>query len=357
VDDTPANLFALRALLEPMGYEIVTAESGEKALACAVESTFALVLLDVMMPGMDGYETLKRLRGIPGFDGTPVLLVTAYEPLARVIEHAYAMGASDYVFKPIAPKVLIAKVEVFMALHNRDLELQRRGEALAAKDRQIAILAHDLRTPLTAIEMVAESMARRDPSPRNLTQTERIIRAARRMDAMTRDLLDFARIGDGGLPMARTEADLGQVVREAIEEVGAAHPERPIDVDLSGDLSGNWDAERLQQALANLVANAVQYGTGEIAVRARRRGADVELMVWNEGAPIPESRIGHIFEPFERGHAGGTGLGLGLYIVREIVRAHGGSVRVSSSREGGTLFTLVLPTETSRERLTAQGPP
>jgi signal transduction histidine kinase len=349
VDDTPANLFAVRALLEPTGYEIVTAESGEKALACAAESAFALVLLDVMMPGMDGYETLKRLRGLPGFDSTPVLLVTAYEPLAQMIEQAYALGASDYVFKPIAPKVLIAKVGVFMALNNRDLELRRWGEALAAKDRQIAILAHDLRAPLTTIETVAESMARHDRSPRNQIQTERILRTARRMDAMTRDLLDFARIGDGGLPMARTETDLGQVVREAVEEIGAAHPERSIDIDVRGDLSGLWDAGRLQQALANLVVNAVQYGKGQIAVRAQRRGTDAELMVWNEGAPIPEARIDQIFEPFERGQAGGTGLGLGLYIVREIVRAHGGSVRVSSSPDQGTVFTLVLPTQASTE--------
>jgi signal transduction histidine kinase len=343
VDDTPANLMALCALLEPMGHEIVMASSGRRALACAAQSEFALVLLDVMMPGMDGFETLSRLRQLPKFDGTPVLLLTAYEPQPRMVEHAYAMGAADYVFKPIAPDVLRAKVEVFVSLYRRGLELRRRGEALATKDRYIAILAHDLRAPLTTIGVTAQSLARREPSPRTQEQAGRIFKAAHRMDRMVEDLLNFARVGAGGLPIVRTEVDLAAVIREAIDELGTVHPDRPIDLDIDGSLRGLWDRERLQQMLSNLIVNAIKYGVGRIAVRAHRLGSQVELAVWNDGDPIPEGRIGRIFEPFERGQEGGTGLGLGLYVVTEIVRAHGGNVSVSSSREGGTTFSLTMP--------------
>jgi CheY-like chemotaxis protein len=241
VDDTSANLTALCALLEPMGYEIVTAESGPKALACAAEGEFAVVLLDVMMPGMDGFETLRRLSDVPGFKGTPVILLTAYEPQPRMIEHAYEMGAADYVFKPIAPAVLRAKVEVFVSLYRRGLELGRRRDALVAKDRQISILAHDLRSPLSAITMVAASMVRTDASAAIRENAERILRAARRMDKMTGDLLDFARISAGGLPIDRAPVDLAVVVRDTVEEIRTAHVGGSIDLDVADGLAGSWD--------------------------------------------------------------------------------------------------------------------
>jgi two-component system, sensor histidine kinase and response regulator len=343
VDDTPANLIALRALLEPLGHGIVTAESGHEALACAAESEFALVLLDVMMPEMDGFETLEHLRALPSFGGTPVLLVSAYEPPAQAMERAYAMGAFDYVLKPIAPAVLQAKVAVYTSLYRRGVELRRRGAALAAKDRQIAMLAHDLRSPLTAIRMIAESQVRSEPSERSRELSRRVLRAADRMEAMTEELLDFARAGSTGMPVTPVEVDLGALCRESVEEVTAGHPDRSIDVEIAGTVEGKWDRERIRQAFSNLLVNAVKYGRGRIAVRVRLSSGYAESQIWNDGDPIPEDRMARIFEPFERGAQGGAGLGLGLYIVREIARSHGGGVRVESAHGRGTTFTLRLP--------------
>jgi signal transduction histidine kinase len=343
VDDTASNLVALRALLEPLGHEVVAVESGAKAIACAAQSEFALVLLDAVMPEMDGFETLVRLRNLDSFAGTPVLLVTAYEPEAGILERALALGAVDYVPKPIAANLLRAKVEVFVSLYKRRLELRQRNEALAAKDRHIAILAHDLRAPLSTITMAAEILAERDQVPRDRKVVARILNAARRIERMTADLLDFARAGAGGLPITRVETDLAALCREAIDELGPAHPDRPIGLKTMGNLVGRWDRERLQQALSNLLVNAVKYGRGTIVVDARRSTDQTELSVWNDGDPIPAARLDRIFEPFERGQEGGVGLGLGLYVVREIARSHGGRVDVSSSAGLGTKLTIVLP--------------
>ncbi len=337
VDDTPTNLFALAALLEPLGHEVVAVDSGRQALARAAELPFSLVLLDVVMPDLDGFETLRRLRRLPSCHDTPVILLTADDPEPRVIERAFAMGASDYLLKPISPDLLRAKVQVFVTL-------RQRQDALAAKDRHIAILAHDLRSPLTAIAASAESLRRHDPSPeRAHNVADRILRATKRMELMTRDLLDFARAGAGGLPIAPVELDLGALVRDLVDEVGAGVQGRDIALELDGHLEGKWDRERISQAVSNLLVNAITHGQGRILVRARRLGADVRVDVCNGGEPIPANMITQIFEPFERGEEGGTGLGLGLYIVREISRAHGGRVSVQSTPGKGTTFSLTLP--------------
>ncbi len=343
VDDIPANLLVLRALLEPAGHTIVAVGSGREALDSAAESEFALLLLDVMMPDMDGFETLARLRELPSFEGTPVIFLSAYDPAPRDIQRAFALGVVDYMLKPIVPEVLKAKVQIFVDLYRRGLELRRRNAALAARDRQIGILAHDLRTPLTSIGLSAQALARKEGSPRQQDHTARIVRAVSRMERMTEDLLDFARVEAGELQLKPTEMDVASVSREALDELTASAPERPIDLEFEGDLKGRWDRERIHQALSNLLGNAIKYGETRISIRARGLEAHVELAIWNDGEPIPTDRLSHIFEPFERGRQGGQGLGLGLYIAQQIALSHGGGIEVASARTAGTTFTMRLP--------------
>jgi signal transduction histidine kinase len=342
VDDTPANLLVLRALLEPVGHTIVEAGSGREALARAAESEFALLLLDVMMPEMDGFETLARLRQLPSFEGTPVMFLSAYDPEPPDVRNAFALGVVDYMLKPIVPAVLRAKVQIFVDLYRRGLQLRRRNAALAARDRQIGILAHDLRTPLTSIKLSAQALARNGGSPRQ-DQAARIIRAVSRMERMTEDLLDFARVEAGELQIKPTDMDVASVSREALDELTASAPERPIDLEFQGDLRGHWDRERIHQALSNLLGNAIKYGETRITVRARGLERHVELAIWNDGEPIPTDRLTRVFEPFQRGQQGGQGLGLGLYIAQQIALSHGGGIEVASARGVGTTFTMRLP--------------
>jgi signal transduction histidine kinase len=347
VDDTPANLLAVSAILEPIGCEIVLAKSGAEALHIATHEQLAVILLDVMMPAMDGFETLTQLRQVPAARDTPVMLLTAYDLELRDIERAYALGAIDFVPKPISPEVLRAKVAAFVTVHRSAQELRRQAAALVAKDRQIAVLAHDLRSPLTTIVAAAQLLLQPRGAEAAPATVERITRAATRMSDMIRDLLDYARAGIGELPLVPASTDIGDLCRELVQEFQLADSGRHIALACAGDLWGQWDRARIFQALSNLVGNATRYGNGRATIRVWRTDGCVHLAVHNDGPPIPPELLPIIFEPFERGTQEGPGLGLGLYIVREIARGHGGDVSVTSSRENGTTFELLLPVRRS----------
>jgi signal transduction histidine kinase len=343
VDDTPANLLVVRALLGPLGHEICDARSGEEALLLAARDEFAVVLLDVMMPGMDGLETLARLRDTALAPRTPVILVTAADPSPEMISRAYALEAVDYIAKPVAPDVLRGKVRAFVSLYEANKELRARDAALAAKNRHIAVLAHDLRNPLNTVITGLDLLLRSELTASARKTGERSARAAARMSTMIRDLLDHARAGAGVLPVSRAPVDLAELCRELVAEFEVADPDRAIELSIVGDARGEWDAARIYQALSNLVGNATRYGRGRAEIFIDGRPHEVFIGVRNEGPPIAPDLLTVIFEPFERGRDDATGLGLGLYIVRVIAEAHGGDVSVRSSKEGGTVFVVRLP--------------
>lgn len=343
VDDVRPNLLAITALLAPLGHEIVEATSGPKALALAEREEFAVILLDVMMPGMDGFEVLERLHSIPLAHHTPVILQTAYDLDREAVERAYELGAVDYVRKPTPPTLLRGKVGALASLYRRGEELRRRAEMLAAKDRHLAVLAHDLRNPLTVVTTAGALLARASDDSRVKRLAERVSRATHRMNDMVRDLLDYARVGAGTIPIAPAPVDMRDLCQELVEDFAFTAPVPTIEVTNAGDTRGEWDRARILQALANLVENAAKYGGGRAAIRVQRTGKEIEVAVHNDGPAIPREVLPRIFEPFERGQQDGTGLGLGLYIVRQIAHAHRGEVAVASSSEAGTTFTLRLP--------------
>jgi signal transduction histidine kinase len=234
-------------------------------------------------------------------------------------------------------------VAAFVSLHRRGEELRRRGEALAAKDRHIAMLAHDLQSPLATVGVSAGQLLRAQLDPRLHRSAERISRGVVRMSEMIRNLTDYARAGRGAIPITRTDMDLADLCREIADDFQAVDSARRIDVGCAGGLDGRWDRNRLYQAIANLVSNALRYGTGDVVVNARGETTEVAVAVHNMGPPIPAELTPLIFQPFERGQAHRAGLGLGLYVVREIAKAHGGDISVTSSAEGGTTFVLRLP--------------
>jgi len=345
VDDTPANLLAFEAVLGPLRHEIVKVASGAAALEQAARHDFAVILLDVVMPEMDGFETLSRLRKGAVARTTPVILVSGRELESSEVERAYALGAIDYVVKPVHSEILLGKVTACVSLYLANQEVRLRQAALATKDRQLAFLAHDLRNPLNTITAAAALLERFPDTDREKRQhfVERISRSAKRMDGMIRDLLDYARAGTGAMPILRERMDISDLCRDLREEFEIADADRRIELTHSGDTTGEWDRARLYQALSNLVGNATRYGHGKAAVDVCRRGNDVTVSVYNEGPPIAAELLPTIFEPFRRGDSDGSGLGLGLYIVWAIAHAHGGEVTVDSSPERGTTFVLRLP--------------
>ncbi len=215
-----------------------------------------------------------------------------------------------------------------------------------ARERFIGVLGHDLRTPLTAINMGAASMATSGDLPaRHLRTVEIVGKCAGRMGRMIGDVLDFARgrLG-GGIPLTPQLTNFGRICRDVVTELVTIHPDRRIVLETSGDLVGVWDVDRVQQVVANLVGNAVEHGGDPVRLSVRDDGDDVVLVVNNKnlGPPVPAELLPLLFEPFRRGAAGdesSSGLGLGLYIVSEIVRAHRGTIVVTSSEAEGTTFT------------------
>lgn len=220
-----------------------------------------------------------------------------------------------------------------------------------SKERFLAILGHDLRTPLGAIITSSKFMQESDDLEEpNRTLVQRIGTSARRMNQMVLDLLDFTRTRFGdSIPVIRTEIDARKVVHEAIAELATMYPNARIRVEMSGDLHGSWDGDRLAQALINLIGNAAQHGSDKapIVVEAHGHDREIEIGVQNEGPAIPPDELEGIFNAMKRSTGDRSRdrrhLGLGLYIVDKIVDAHGGSIDVESSKQSGTTFTVRLP--------------
>jgi len=356
VDDSPNNLIAYRAVLEPLGHEIVEALSGAEAVRLLAGRQFALLLIDVRMPGIDGFETVELLRRELKRT-TPVVFVTG-APDDHAMRRSYEFGAVDFLVKPVDPDIVRGKVRNLLALSEQAIELERRAALLMQQQQQLAeanavarrqdtnmgVLAHDLRNPLNAI-ITGTNLLRRIPELPDQAQriADRIDRSAQRMGLMIRDILDFARgrLG-GGIPLNRQAADLAQLCDEIIDELHAAYPVARIEVRVEGQLHGSWDRARIEQALSNLLVNAIQHGVGDVTLTLSGANDHVAVRVRNGGPAIPAEQIQGLFEAFRRGDRSPAGLGLGLFIVREIVRAHEGTIDVASSSEG-TVFTIRLP--------------
>jgi signal transduction histidine kinase len=227
------------------------------------------------------------------------------------------------------------------------------AELALSRDTFMAILAHDLRSPLSAIRMISLLMERSAPTDAARTQAGQIHRSAKEMGEMIRDLLEYTRTQLGkGLPVSPRPCSIALTCVEAVTEVRAGQPAREFTLDVPDDLAGLVDAARLRQALSNLLNNAVQHGdpTAPIGLSARVDGKEICIQVRNQGEPIPPASLQVIFDPLvqlsARSAAEGepsTNLGLGLFIAREVALGHGGTLDVTSDRENGTAFTMRLP--------------
>jgi signal transduction histidine kinase len=346
VDDHAANLTALSAVLEPLDVPIVRARSGAAALRETAQRDFAVIVMDVHMEGLDGYEATALIRERERSRDVPVIFLTALYDDPDHTRRGYALGAVDYISKPIDPDALRAKVGAFVALYRRAqlAERRRTAEREQLRDLFVGILGHDLRNPLNAITMATQLIAR-DPdlSERHRREVDWIDRATLRMQRLINDVLDLTRgqLG-GGIPITLSTVDLGALCHAVVEECRLAHSSRKLVLEAADDVRGQWDADRLAQVASNLISNALQHSTVDpIVVTVRDEGQFAVLAVHNRGAPIAPELLPTLFEPFQRREDGSQGLGLGLYIVREIVRAHGGHIDARST-EAGTTFTVRL---------------
>jgi signal transduction histidine kinase len=395
VDDTPANLVALGAVLQPLGVHIVEARSGAEAIARASEESFAVALVDVQMPEMDGFELARRLRETATGVELPIIFLTAIHLDEKYARKGYASGAADYMTKPFDPEVLRARVKAFVDLfqqrerlrqvqvgertRERDQALEKLAALLSseraarrdaevanrAKDEFLATVSHELRTPLSAIlgwAVIARQNACSPDVERALTTIERNARAQMRI---IEDVLDIGRIVSGKLQLEIGPTEVADAIEGAVQAVRPAADAKRVALDVVIDADIGViaaDAERLQQIVSNLLSNSIKFTPkgGHVALSARKTASSVVIQVSDDGPGIRAEFLPYLFEPFRQADGSTTrrhgGLGLGLAIVKQLVDAHQGTVTAHSEGEGrGASFTVELPARPMSDALSARG--
>ena len=366
VDDLEENLLALEALLQRDGLACLKARSGEEALELLLVHDVALALLDVQMPGMDGFQLAEFMRGAERARHIPIIFVTAGSADAQRRFRGYEAGAVDFIQKPIEADVLRSKANVFFDLHQqhrqilaqRD-ELAAYAEALRAADRNkndfLAVLGHEIRNPVMALGAGLHLLNRRDDPNLALEIRAQMDRQVQHLARLVDDLLDISRIDQGKFALRKEKVALQTVLQFAVE---ASRPQidanrHAFSTDIPADPPTWLDADptRLAQVVSNLLNNAAKYtpqgGQIHLAARVTPDGF-AEIEVADNGIGIPENMRSKIFELFtqvrsadKRAH---EGLGIGLALVKQLVELHGGTITLKDSGvDVGSRFQVRLP--------------
>lgn len=366
VDDLPEKLLVYRTVLEDLGHNLVMAHTGEEALKLVLRQEFAVILLDVNMPGMDGFETAELIRGRKKSSHTPIIFLTAFTDEMKMAQ-GYAKGAVDYLPTPVVPEILKAKVKVFVELfqmrQQAAMQAEERARRLAAeeadrrKDEFLGMLAHELRNPLGPIVNGVQLLEMIGPKDSAIQELRDMIdRQVTHMVRLIDDLLDSTRIAQGKILLRRTRCDLGEIVRKTAEDYRTIFTNGGLTLDVSVPAQPVWingDVTRLAQAVGNLLHNAHKFtnagGAVTISLLQDKNSGIAEVTVRDTGIGIDPHILPHIFESFRQSEQGldrsKGGLGLGLALVKGLVGLHGGEVAASSGGPGtGAVFSVRLPT-------------
>tara|TARA_R110001599_G_scaffold64023_3_gene179239 strand:+ start:904653 stop:905846 length:1194 start_codon:yes stop_codon:yes gene_type:complete len=381
VDDLPENLRALNALIRQDDLEIYQALSGDDALTLLLEHEFALAILDVQMPAMDGFQLAELMRGTEKTRHIPIVFVSAAGRELNYAFKGYESGAVDFLHKPLDNFAVKSKVKVFVDLYRQRqqtrhqlaaLEKSRKEQevlmrelqntqtqlegAVAMRDEFMSMVAHELRTPLNTLfletQMRTMQLERGDAA---LFDDERlnqmVARDGRQIRSMIRlidDMLDVSRMRSGRLSIRPEATDLSELLTRVVNDLGtqAATAGTSITLHAPNKIQGTWDAFRIEQIVVNLLTNALRYGQKKpIDVLLKMDGNAAVIQVKDQGPGIAVADQKAIFQPFERGSGSAIcgGLGLGLYISQQLAEAHEGHINVQSEIGKGTIFSLHLP--------------
>jgi signal transduction histidine kinase len=397
VDDQPAKLLSYEAILSSLGENLIKATSGREALEHLLRTDIAIVLMDVSMPEIDGFELAAMIRQHPRYQKTAIIFVSAVHLTDLDRLKGYEAGAVDYIPVPVIPEILRAKVSVFAELYRKtrqmegmNRELERRVEertaeleayaarlresegrlkvilqsertarlaaeaAIQARDDFLSIAAHELKTPLTGLrantQIIARKLKRGDAEvPAWLTDGLQIVdQQSERLARLIGQVLDVSRRDQDKVVTERTATDLGGLVEKLIAAFRARTSRHAIVLSAEPSLVAEIDPLRIEQVMSNLLDNAIKYspGGGQIDVEVCRAGAEqARLAVRDRGIGIPPEKREALFQRFYQAHADDhrSGLGLGLYISQQIVEMHGGEIVVEFPPDGGTRFMVLLP--------------
>lgn len=396
VDDIRANIIALKKTLEIQGFEVDTAESGEEALKKILKKNYSLIIMDVQMPGMDGFEAVETLAGSNRTKDIPVIFLSAVNKEKKFISKGYESGGVDYITKPVDPDLLILKVKTFLKLYdqqnelknirdllskeieirkeaqeNLELKVTERTQELLVKNEELEfrnhelqqfawVVSHDLKEPLRKIEifikMIQERYLKDDDTARDYVQ--RTIRSAQRMAKLITDLLDYSRLSSTVVPV---KTDLNEIFNEVLSDFDYLIEQKKAVIKIQPLPMVTGVSSQLRQLFQNLVGNSLKFAkdnvspvievTAEIIEekdfesKASPSGKFCRIIVRDNGIGFNEIYLDKIFKIFQSLNDRNSyeGTGIGLAIANKIIERHNGLITAKSSPDNGACFIIVLP--------------
>ncbi|OKA18532.1 hybrid sensor histidine kinase/response regulator [Pseudomonas versuta] len=383
VDDLPENLLALEALIKREDRTVYKALSADEALSLLLQHEFAMAILDVQMPGMNGFELAELMRGTEKTKSIPIVFVSAAGREMNYAFKGYESGAVDFLHKPLDIHAVKSKVNVFVDLYRQRKEVRQQVEALEHSRREqevllaqlqvtqvelehavrmrddfMSIVSHEVRTPLNGLILETQlrkmHLARDNAAAFTLDKMKAMVeRDERQIQSLIRlieDMLDVSRIRTGKLSIRPSRFDLSVAVGNLLESFAAqvSAAQSSVNYRAGQPVIGQWDEFRIEQVVSNLLTNALRYGAKKpIDVSVYAQGDQAVIEVTDQGIGISEENQQRIFQQFERvaGSHVVTGLGLGLFISEQIVAAHNGQITVRSTLGEGAMFRVCLPLE------------
>ncbi|WP_133076866.1 MULTISPECIES: ATP-binding protein [unclassified Pseudomonas] len=381
VDDLPENLLALEALIKREDRIVYKALSADEALSLLLQHEFAMAILDVQMPGMNGFELAELMRGTAKTKNIPIVFVSAAGREMNYAFKGYESGAVDFLHKPLDIHAVKSKVNVFVELYRQSKAMKQQVEALEQSRREqetllaqlqltqveleravrmrddfMSIVSHEVRTPLNGLILETQlrkmHLARDNAAAFTLEKMHAMVdRDERQIQSLIRlieDMLDVSRIRTGKLSIRPAEFDLARTVGQLLENFTAQISAAQSSVSFTAQkpVVGQWDEFRIEQVISNLLTNALRYGAKKpIDVSVYIDGDQAVVDVRDQGIGISQENQQRVFQQFERVSASqvAAGLGLGLFISEQIVAAHSGTISVQSELGEGALFRVCLP--------------
>ena len=362
VDDAPENIISLKKVLEVNGFEVDTASSGEEALKKILKNSYVLIILDVQMPEMDGFEVAEAISGYSKAKETAIIFLSAAIANVNLITRGYSSGGLDYISKPVDMNILLLKVKTFYRIYEQSRalnemqtklleEIEFRKEAERKKDEFISIASHELKTPMTSIkgyiQLLERSLDKEDLETTRV-RLHKVQNQVEKLNLLVADLLDISKIESGKLKFNKKYFSFDKILDHIVEIMEQANPQvkfikkGQINTEIFGD------EMRIEQVIINFMTNAIKYApdSDEVHFTSELRGDEIYFSVKDFGIGMAKEHQQQIFDKFYRVEETSErfqGLGIGLYICQEIIERHEGKIGVNSEPDEGSEFYFTIP--------------
>ena len=362
VDDAPENIISLKKVLEVNGFEVDTASSGEEALKKILKNSYVLIILDVQMPEMDGFEVAEAISGYSKAKETAIIFLSAASANVNLITRGYSSGGLDYISKPVDMNILLLKVKTFYRIYEQSRalnemqtklleEIEFRKEAERKKDEFISIASHELKTPMTSIkgyiQLLERSLDKEDLETTRV-RLHKVQNQVEKLNLLVADLLDISKIESGKLKFNKKYFSFDKILDHIVEIMEQANPQ--VKFIKKGQITTEifGDEMRIEQVIINFITNAIKYApdSDEVHFTSELRGDEIYFSVKDFGIGMAKEHQQQIFDKFYRVEETSErfqGLGIGLYICQEIIERHEGKIGVNSEPDEGSEFYFTIP--------------